>query len=195
MIELRSTNENLQLARGMLDEMENFLLSKEVFWPLDAGAATRSEPYPRMSLGTFLLTLDQLESQAGEMSAEQVSRAQVLRRAYLEISQEWPVNMGKKAVAEMRQRANLWRAYLQDLVRHPGLAKRYPAEVKNRALVERLRGLARGADGFESVLARVDETDRLLRSRFQPGEFVWDQRLAGAYPPDHYWFLAGRPVP
>lgn len=193
MRDARSVEDNLKRAQAMLDEMEDFLLSKEVFWPMDARAATRSDQFPKLSIGAFLLTIDQLASQANEMSPEQIETYQALREAYAKVSAKWPANVGKKAVAEMRQRANLWRAYLQELADNPRIAENYPQEVKNRVLLERLQEPAEGTEGLQDLRDRIRGLDSLLRNRFQPGSFIWDPRLMGTYPDNRYWFLLGHP--
>lgn len=193
MRQARSVEDSLKRAQAMLDEMEDLLLSREVFWPLDASAATRSDQFPKLSIGAFLLTTDQLASQANEMSPEQINTFQALGEAYAQVSSKWPANLGKKAVAEMRQRANLWRAYLQELADNPSMAENYAQEVKNRVLLERLQEPAQGAEGLQEVRDRIQDLDSLLRSRFQPGNFIWDPRLLGSYSDDRYWFLAGHP--
>lgn len=190
---LRSIEDNLKVASAMMAEIPDFLKSNEVFWPLDASAASRAQQFPKLSIGGLLLALDQLAAQANAMTPEQAARYRELQNRYAEIADEWPANIARKAAAEMNQRVNLWRAYLQELNDNPRLAEAYPQEVRNRFLLERLLEPAQGAPELRDLRDRIAGLDRLFRSTFQPGDFVWDPRMLGSYPNERYWFLFGHP--
>ena len=47
------TDHNLDLVSAMLEEMEDYLLSAEIFWPLERRAARGEQPFPRLTLGAL----------------------------------------------------------------------------------------------------------------------------------------------
>jgi hypothetical protein len=63
---------SLGLAEAMADELEDYLLSGELFWPLQRRASPGEPPYPQLSLGGLFLTLDELD--AGDRSLTRLAR-------------------------------------------------------------------------------------------------------------------------
>lgn len=183
---------SLTLAEAMAEELEDYLLSREVFWPLERRAAPGEPPYPMLSLGGMLLTLDELKALEGELAPELAARLESLRGAMEEQRKEWRSSLARKAAKELHSRVNLWRAYLGDLEEGAKAVELYPQEVRQRVMAGRLEEEAAPAEAAE-VLRALDELDSRLRRRFNPGPFLWDRRLAAVYPASGFWFLYGAP--
>lgn len=185
---------DLELAEIMLSEMHDYLLSKETFWPLGR-VSRRGEPaFPKLTPGALILTFDELEAQAENMSADQVAAYQDMVARMAEVRQQRGANLAKKALAEMKQRLNLWQAYLSDLKESAAAAEQYPGQVKNRVLLDRLRELAQREAELGEITERVQALDNRLRRRFSTGPFVWHPRLRPIYPEAEYWYLYGQPA-
>lgn len=183
---------NLQLMTIMLDEIDEYLLSSESFWPL--GSSKTGEPFPRLSLGQLLLTRDELRVQAEDMEPEQINRYMDLDERWHEIKDERPANLEKKALAEISQRKNLWRAYLQEIRQSGQAARSYPTDVRHRVLLARLQAFISDEDELDALREEVRAMDNKLRSMFRSGSFVWHPRLIPLYGGQEYWFLYGEPV-
>jgi hypothetical protein len=173
-----------------LEELPAFLPSGDVFRPLH-------HPPPRMvhdlSLGTMLLTIDSLTAGAEELTpAERAAWDRARLRWGAEVSSRAAAVEGK-ARAELPHRLNLWRSFLQDLAEKSSESERYAGEVRHRVIIERLAELS-GALPDVGLGRRVAEADQALRSRFEPGAFIWDAPLAALYPQTGFWFLYGRPA-
>lgn len=185
---------SLELLETMLEEFDDFLLSKETFWPLGSSSQGTGS-FPRLSLGQFLLTRDELRVQAEELEPEQVETYGRLEERWQEIRSERPANLEKKALVEMSQRLNLWKAYVQELRESNQGAASYPTDVRHRALLTRLRPFV----GDDEELQSMEDTLRQVDSRFRPifrgGAFVWNPRLKPLYDEQEYWFLYGTPAP
>lgn len=184
---------NLELLQVMLDEFDSYLLSKESFWPLGASESGRS--YPRLSLGQLLLTRDELRVQAENMEADQIERYTELDGRWQEIRAQRSANLEQKALREISQRLNLWKAYLQELFESSQAAHSYPNDVRQRALLKRLQSFVSDEDELQSLRRQLQSLDGKLRRVFRSGSFVWHPRLVPLYSEREYWFLYGEPVP
>lgn len=184
-----SLEADLEYLDAGLNEARQFLLSDQVFWPLTSDRGHRST----LSLGQLLLVLDRVEAltpKAAEVSANTIEH---LRSTFTRLQHERPANLEKKALAEWRQRLNLWRAYLSDLLSAESAAGAYAVEVRQRVLLTRLLSLVLDTSEQERMRGQLKDQDSRLRRRFQDGPFIWDPALLDAYPPGEYWFLYGQP--
>ncbi len=191
---MHSHDYNLKLAYLMLEEIEDYILSSEVFWPLSKRSPTGS-PLPRLTLGGLLLTMDELEAQEEDMSPSQRIDHDKIRLQMESMRLKWAVGLERKAAQELRSRLNLWRAYLYDIEERVDTADNYTVEVRHRVMFERLADISIRQP---ETISRVDEMRSLdfrLRSIFVPGAFIWDPRLEAIYPRNPFWYLYGLPHP
>jgi hypothetical protein len=185
------TDYNLALARAILEAIEPFLQSTDAFWPLTAAPPSSAIPFPRLSLGAFLLTLDELRAAEAQAATAVRPSIQSVEREFDRIHQKWRVAVENKALAEAPQRLSIWRAYLEDLNDGRGDPAGYSQEVRQRVILTRLLQTARGSSKRDETLGRVGDCDAILRGLFVPREFVWDPRLRPVYPEKDFWFLYG----
>lgn len=184
---------NLDLVHLMLDQIKDYVLSTELFWSLGQKAPAGSPPYPSLTLGSLLLTLDQLEAQARDMPPRlhtQFQRVQIKRS---HVISKWPVGLENKAHKELHTRYNLWQAYIHDLEEQNESPENYAREVRNRVMFERLLELASKHAGTLSLVQAMSILDERLREFFIPGEFIWASALHSIYPSPTFWFLYGTP--
>ena len=184
---------NLGMARAMLDELEAFLQSPDVFWPLSRSSPDTESPFPRLSLGAVLLTLDELRAAEPDLTPAELTATQVVEREFDRIRLKWTVAVEHKALGEMSQRLSIWRAYLQDLGESRAAAEDYPLEVRQRVTLARLSDLAGRNPAIEPTPQSLRQLDDTLRARFEPAKFIWDIRLKAVYDPARFWFLYGGP--
>jgi hypothetical protein len=182
---------NLTLARAILEQLEHFLQSADAFWPISARPPTPGAPFPRLSLGALLLTLDELRAVEADAGPAVHSATQVVKREFDRISQKWAVAVERKALAEASQRLSVWRSYLQDMRDGRTDPTDYIQEVKQRVILSRLLEQTRSSPDVNTTTSVLDGLDRDLRSMFVYGEFVWDARLKRVYPEEDFWFLYG----
>jgi hypothetical protein len=191
---MRPAEWNQDLAEATLAELESYLLSSELFWPTERRASTGSPPFPRLTIGNLLLALDELSAQAPKSPPTLRTRTARIRTEWDRAQAHWLVALERKARREAEARSNLWHAYLAEVGERSSRAGNYGNEVRNRVILARL--------GQEFIPARAVElgehaqtADRFLRAVFRHGEFIWDEALRPAYPPDGFWFLYGFPDP
>jgi hypothetical protein len=175
---MTSTEQDLQFLMESLPQLQDYLLSKELYWPLSAAL-------PRLSLGAVLLAL-------ARMSVIQPDKAQKLRGQLEAIRAKWKVAWEQKAAREMANRLRLWSNFLSDYSSAPDQqAGFYPQEVRGRVILQLLLAEAPAAPE-KSALA---DLDAMLKFRLVSGNFVWDVALQPAFPKTDYWFLYGTIAP
>ena len=185
---------NLNLAGFMLAEIEDYILSPEVFWPLSKRSPTGS-PLPRLTLGGLILTLNELKAQERDMSPSQRADHDKLLLQMERVRVKWAVGLERKAAQELRSRLNLWRAYLNDIQERVDTAENYPYEVRNRVMFEHLADLSIRQPEIQPLVGEMRSLDTRLMSIFVVGAFVWDVRLEDIYPQSAFWYLYGLPRP
>ncbi|MFN3741115.1 MAG: hypothetical protein ACK4VW_00400 [Anaerolineales bacterium] len=164
--------------QAALDELETYLLSSELYWPLNMPGVSLS----RLTLGQLLLTRLRLQAR-GYLLPEQENRlGQVCRR--------WQAAWERKARHEFHSRLNLWKNYLEDYFESPSnYAADYPQEVRLRVILALLSQEISSPLPEEEALAALDAR---LRTAFLPGPFVWEADLSPLFPHQTWWYLYGK---
>jgi hypothetical protein len=180
---------NLSLTKAMLENMEPYLLSEEVYWPVASQPNAGSPPFPRLTLGGFLLTQDELSVQKAAMNSRQTHTYKDLQQRYGQIARKSKSAIGRKAVREMNSRCNLWHAYVEELEERRKVPYDYPREVRHRAMFERLIDVAGVEPEVDQVLKKNQKVDEHFLAVSFPSDFVWEADLQTIYIKDRFWFL------
>ena len=187
---MKTAEYDLRFLASGIEQLESFLLSNDIYRSPGIRAPRGAPPYPQFTLGWMLLSLKraQVRAQSGLLETEFDHIQQEIEK----IRVRWRVAWERKAKAEFSERINLWRDFLMEYRMNPeGNVDRYGYEVNRRVLLELL-----GSEVDE--LPKTDITalaglDRLLRTVFVEGEFVWDADLSPGFPKQTYWYLYGTP--
>ena len=172
-----------------LDELEVFLLSRDTFRPLaKAPQGMRQD----LSLGGMLLARDALQASEVVLSPSSRSEWSRLRAQWEAERRRHAAAIERKATAELPNRLNLWRAYLEELGEKPDEGRAYPTEVRHRVIIDRLRE-EMGHPSTGSATALLERLDETLRRWVMAGPFVWSDALRTAYPQARFWYLYSRP--
>lgn len=190
---MESTDYNLDLFETMLDEIEDFLLSADIFWPLAKRSKPESPPYPRLSTGALLMTQDVSLAQEAGMNTEQKARHAKLQSQWKMILNKWRSALGRKSEREMGMRLNLWRAYLSDLEEGKASHFDYDRETRNRVQFTRLRTLTMGNSKTINMEKAIRSLDALLLNLTIASDFIWDDRLRETYPERDFGYLYRQP--
>jgi hypothetical protein len=161
---MSSLDQDLQYLDAGLRELQDYLLSNELYWPLSAASSL-----PRLTLGGLLLARQRLGTRADSQAAQIEA-----------LHSKWQTAWDAKASHEARARGDLWKNYIQDYCESPeSHASEYAQQVRNRAMLVLL--------GEES-----DPFDESVKSVFIPGDFIWENECAGNFSRDAFWFLFGK---
>ncbi len=173
-------------------ELEKYLLSPEIYWPLGIRSPKGERPYPRLTLGWLLLSRQRLQGhlRAGNLSAEQSPELETLRRELAGVSQRWQVAWEQKAAAEFSSRLKLWQRYMNNYRNDSaGFVGGYRYEVQRRAMLTLLSEETAGIPDSDRELLRG--MDAYLRGVLRGDDFVWDHNLAVAFSARRFWYLYG----
>jgi hypothetical protein len=161
-----------------IPEVENYLLSEELYWPITA----RGFDLPRLTIGGLLLAKKRLEARK-ERFGSLLAQLEAVRS-------KWRTAWETKARREVGSRLGLWSNYLADYRQNPEAhADTYPHEVSLRVMLELL------LDELPSSLSEresLSQLDNVLRANFLSGDFIWEADLQAGFPREEYWFLFGR---
>lgn len=188
---MHSIDYNLTLLSEMMGEFEEFLLSEELFWPLQKKSHEKI-PFPQLSLGALQLTLDELHVLRSSMDAHHEMRFQKLLSEYERFYRSRRAAIEKKAARELTTRTNLWRAYLQDVEDDPTTLEEYTNQVRNRVLMSKLGAISTHA-GSSVEVNRFATLDAEILVNATPVDFIWDERLKPLYPVEEYPYLYMKP--
>ncbi len=156
-----TNSQDIQYLSAGVPELENYLLSKELYYPIGGSL-------PQLTLGGILLSL----ARAGTNAAKYARQVEATRS-------KWRAAWEAKAEREVRARSDLWMNYLAEYRedRKTG-ARLYSQNVRYRAMLSLLGQANHDSDSF-------------LRGNFKEGKFVWEEECAPNFPREIFWYLFG----
>ena len=161
-----------------IPELEAYLLSDELYWPISA----RGYDLPRLTVGGILLAKARLEAR-GERIESLVAQLDAVRS-------KWRVAWETKAGCGVQARMRLWGNYLSDYRHNPeGHADAYPYEVRYRVMLHLLLAELPTPPPEQSGLTQLDS---LLRVNLISSDFIWKFDLQSGFPREVYWYLYGK---
>ncbi|MDX9993295.1 MAG: hypothetical protein RBS68_14735 [Anaerolineales bacterium] len=166
---------NSHFIETALPELETYLLSETLYWPLGGSL-------PRLTPGALLLALRQAEAlnpPAARKWRQQLDLISAKRRTAWE----------QKARSELVNRLRLWGESVAEW--QPAASERradYSGQVRSRVILQLLLHEV-NAPAQQAVL---DGLDAFLRANLKPAPFLWDAQLAETFPKDEFWFLYGK---
>ena len=175
------------LSAGLL-ELETYLLSNELYWPVPVSAAIGDAGYPMMTLGNLLLSL--IKASVLHRDTQEKEAYKDVETKLNSVQQKWQTAWERKASVEFSARLRLWQLFLDEFQKTPlSNFDRYSYEVGRRVIIELVKPFSIDiSDGERESLL---EFDRYLDVIFLRGDFIWDENLQPAFSPDTFWFLYG----
>ena len=174
---MSSVEKDKAYLEASIPELEAYLLSNELYWPITA----RGYDLPRLTIGGILLARARLGAR-GERIESLVTQLDA-------VHSKWRVAWEKKASRGFQARFRLWSNYLKDYRQNSeGNADAYPSEVSNRVMLQLLLAELPAPPSEAGALSQLDRT---LRASFVSGDFIWETDLQPGFPREEYWFLYG----
>lgn len=179
---------DFRYIRAALDQLESYLLTKDIYRPIGVTPPPGESPYPQLTLGTLLLAKER--ARASAQTSNQRADLDRLIRELESIRAKWRSAWGRKASAEFRARLNLWGDFLNDYRQHPDSNEdRYAYEISRRVMLHLLLSDTLDLPAADQEL--LTSLDLLLETVLIPGKFIWDEILQTAFPRRTYWYLYG----
>lgn len=184
-----SVEYDLRYLQDAADELDRYLISDELFWPVTAQPPEGEADYPRLTLGGLLLAHARLRRP--DLKLQEQARLIRLETQIETTRFHWQAAWNNKTAREFASRINQWRNYLEEYRQNPDLqADFYPYEVRWRVLLALLDEEGQGIDPEQLELLRT--LDMLHEAVFVKGEFIWETELQPCFPSERFWYLYGR---
>ncbi|HNZ00519.1 MAG TPA: hypothetical protein PLS77_06815 [Anaerolineaceae bacterium] len=173
--------------RASLDELQEYILSDEVYWPLIALPKNHGTgPLPSLTLGRLLLARARLL--AAEWQPEQQQTLDNLCGVVSDVKKQWRAHWVRKATQEFPRRLSLWQHYLRELKEDPKKWERdYVYQVERRVMLQLL--MAEMDRPNQEDLSVLSALDHQLMGMVSESAFLWDPRVENGFPQRDYWFL------
>jgi hypothetical protein len=183
---MASADYDLGYLENAVQLLQEYLLSKEIYWKMNASSPPGEPGYPSLTLGAILLSQERLA--ARNLTSQQKDRQFKVQREIEQVRMKWRTAWGGKAQEEFRSRLDLWRNYLEEFRQDPdGNYDRFPYEVSRRVMLKLLfQESDRIPEAQEQMLVGLD---RILEGVMLPGEFVWDDVLESGFSAEEYPYL------
>jgi hypothetical protein len=183
-----SVEYDLRYLRAALVDLEGYLFSKEIYWPIGIKPPHGDPPYPRLTLGGILISRQSLTRRSMQPAQEE-EVTEVIHR--LETTKnKWLIAWGSKAARSFTARLNLWSNFIEDYRKQPeNNMDRYAYEARGRVILQLLQ--SESDEIHPAEIGLVKELDRVLKAYFMKGNFLWDLELIDCFPKDQFWYLYG----
>lgn len=189
---MHQIDQDLIYLRSAVAELEDYLLSNVLFWPVTArgGKQLRGDT-TQLTIGNLLLSLKRLASAAEEN--ENSTEIAALSRQVEMVRRRWKSNWDKKIGEEIRSRLRQWDQYLSEISQPGGIHHGdYPYNIRQRVILGLLFNELDKPSPHEAVY--LDALDTRLRHATHPVDFVWDVSLSAGLPESEYWYLYRQPA-
>jgi hypothetical protein len=187
---LEKLRQDLDILEAMAGEMDSYLMSEVLFWPMAKGGM------PRLTLGGYLMRQHRLLALKGLLTEDEAARLDAAVSTFNAALVEKVVRLEGRAQQELEARLRQWGEYLKDLSRDSGSGgSYYETAVEPRAMISALvNKLKLPPYKLEPrINQQITMYDNNLRRRWDSGQFVWPEEWQPAYPEKSYWWLYGRP--
>lgn len=186
---MKTFDYDLRYFKAGVEELETYLLSDQLFWPLDAKTEANEPDFPNLTLGSLLLTEARLK--ARHLTLEQEAQLGEVLPKLNQVRSHWRVAWSKKAEHSMHNRLGMWRNFIDEYTKSPEAnADRYPYEVQRRVMLELLKAEVEQLPQAATEL--ITRLDAFIRSFLVPGDFIWEAELKDGFSNVTYWYLFGR---
>jgi hypothetical protein len=178
---------DLEFLKTASQQLEKYLLSDVLYWPLGISHPPCFPPYPRLTIGGILLT--QSRASITCETSEEKKQLNKTEDDIKNLRSLWSVYWDKKGQREFNARLTIWSNFLDDYQENPNdQFDRYSYESRHRVQLELLKKDISIQNDLLKLLAALE---LILKAYFKPGEFIWKKTLMPAFPPESYWFLYG----
>ncbi len=179
--------EDIALLTLSVEELERYLISKELYWPLFIHANMKIvNPRSRLTPGNILLSVSRLSCIPFE--GDRKTQLETKLAEFNRIRKQWKSHWIIKAQLEHKARLDLWHSYLQDLIEdRTNYARNYTYSVRWRTILQLLGN--EDIQCSESALISLAALDENLKAISHADGFVWGKEIEPGFPEANYWYL------
>ena len=185
---------NQAFIQAAIGELQDYLLSPELFWTLSVQPPPGSPPFLQLTLGNVLLAVDGLQAVDEQPGPARWVETQRLVAAWEAARSRWPAQLERKALHELAARVRQWKSYVDDVLETRS-AEDYAGGVHPRLVAARLLDWLPDQPAATETRTQLAQLDSRLAPYLEPGPLVLDAAMAVRYPADTFPFLYQRPGP
>jgi len=187
---IEKLRQDLEILEAMAAEMDSYLRSDVLFWPMAKGNM------PRLTLGGYLMRQHRLLALEHLLDEAEKERLDAAVAQFNEALVEKIVRLEQRAHQELHARLRQWAEYLKELSRESTSSRAYyVTAVETRAMITALVNKLKlpPYQLNQRIPQEITMFDGNLRRRWHSGNFVWPEEWQPAYPKAIYWWLYGTP--
>ena len=187
---IKMLRRDLVVIKAMVDDMEDYLNSDVLFWPLQEAG------YPRLTLGGYLMREYRLLALRDLLNKAEGNQLSAIVDSFLQIAAGGVVRLEQKAGQELGARIRQWQQRVEEFkVGVDVSAAYYSTDAQIRVmiavLIQKFQSPPYRLDPL--LLDQVAAEDKRLQKLWHAGEFIWPAEWLPAYPEHLYWWLYGTP--
>jgi hypothetical protein len=185
----RDLNQDLAYLKSAAEDLEAYLLSPVLFWPLSGskGVSLQGES-SQLTPGNLLLCKKRVNN--GNWSDDERKTIGEINSRIQQILEKWQSTWQKKAAEDLAKRIKVWTDYLTNLAQSPQrLRGDYAYNVRQRVILQLLSDEIKAGEPENSLKV----LDQRLRNIVQTGDFLWEKELAKGFPAELFWYLYVNP--
>lgn len=172
--------------RAALPDLQEYLLSDKLYWPLSGRVGERGESVLQLTPGNLLLALKRLRS--FPWPAARAEELEKLADAFHQTRDRWLSNWRRKVEKELPVRLKRWAEFLGESGKSGTRdLPVYRYEVRIRVILQLL--LDELVNISTPSIEQIRHLDLRLRAVTQVGEFVWQPELADGFAAEDFWYL------
>lgn len=179
-----STQEDLLYFTRAAGELEGYLLSEELYWPLGLG---QHMEVSQLTPGNLLLCETRLQNLPS--SFEGFHSFLLHQEKIHQIRSQWKSHWLKKITREFSTRLHQWQNNLNEST---NIGREYSHIVRDRVILELLQ--EEHPVILDQDLVLLQKLDELLKSKVVSSQFIWNLELENRFPRTKFWFLYAQPL-
>jgi hypothetical protein len=170
----------------MAEEMEAYLRSDVLFWPLGGR--------PMLTLGGYLMRQHRLLALADSLDLEQQATLNTAVSQFMAATHDKIVRFETKASREIEARIRQWSEHLRDVDKAKKDSSLYKSGIETRIMLTLLLERLEHSPYKEKpeLAKRLEMIDMGVWVRWKKGAFVLDEVLEPVYDPKIFWYLFGK---
>ncbi len=176
-------------------ELQDYLLSDELFWPVHAIRHAAETQDLRLTNGSLLLSLARLG--VVELSPEDRQRYETFAAACEHTRSQWRAKWQMKSQKEFQSRFRSWQNFLSELIASmvrrssspdetANWQRQYGNQIRLRVI---LQLLVEDIPALEGAEVLFNDLDRRMQNFLDRKQFIWDEVYRQRFPEQTYWFL------
>jgi hypothetical protein len=179
---------DLAIVEAMLQELEDYLIKDELYRTVVVRIPGNDQSL-KMTGGDLLTRLHRLDSIHGQLSPELQARVEAADQAARSTTYSLRTRFHDRLKREIKARMDSLKWFLDDCAQDPRRCRaEFPFEIRNRQRIEEaLKEL--GDEIPEELRDGLRRIDQRIRMMTRGSDFIWDERLKPAFPPQPYWYL------